>query len=62
MIYALIKDGEIKNIIVVNDLSFIGLIAHEWEFCKRIDNLDIIPQIGWKYSASENTYSPPEEN
>lgn len=62
MVYACIKDATIKNVIVVEDLSFIGLIAKDWESIKRIDNLEIVPQIGWTYSAQTDSYSRPESN
>lgn len=61
MIYACIKDAEIKNVIVVEDLSFVQLIASDWEYIKRIDNLSPTPQIGWSYNHSDNSYSPPAE-
>jgi hypothetical protein len=61
MIYALIRDSKVQNMIVVDDLSFISLIAHEWEFCKRVDNREQVPHIGWTYNAATDSFSPPTE-
>lgn len=56
MIYALIKDGIVKNRIVA-DSDFIALIADKWDFCIQVSGMDPEPQIGWLYDGS--TFSEP---
>lgn len=59
MIYAQIKDGEIKNIIVLDDRVYKPLLLEGFDYLKRIDNRDPIPMIGDLYDEESNTFSSP---
>ena len=58
MIYALINNGFVENVIVA-DSSFISLINSNWQHCVQIDSADPMPAIGWSYDGSN--FSPPVE-
>lgn len=49
MIYAQIKNEEVYNKILIDDESKIPLFAQGFDGCIRVDNLKIIPDIGWYY-------------
>lgn len=52
MVYALIKDGKVENMIVADE-AFISKIQAQWEHCVRVDNLDVQPSIGWDFDGSD---------
>jgi hypothetical protein len=56
MNYALIKDGVIKNIIVIDDPSVLELFK-DWDHCIRVDHLEVIPHIGWRYDEASQTFT-----
>jgi hypothetical protein len=56
MVYALIKDGVVKNTIVA-DADFIATIQDQWDYCIRIDQLDPQPSQLWLYDGE--TFTPP---
>jgi hypothetical protein len=58
MVYALIKNGVVENTIVA-DANFISLINSQWDNCIRIDELEIVPGIGWTHDGS--VFTNPEE-
>lgn len=58
IIYALISNGVVQNIIVA-DANFIAGISANWQHCVRIDQLDPVPGIGWSYDGA--TFTPPQE-
>lgn len=60
MLYAQIKDGEIKNIIVLDDRVYKPLLLEGFDYLKRIDNRDPIPMIGDLYDEESNTFSSPQ--
>ncbi len=57
MIYAQIRDGIVKNTIVVDETTPMNLFSQEFDYFLRIDNLSIIPGIGWNYDGDD--YIPP---
>lgn len=63
MVYAQIKDGIIKNTIVINDLAILDLFSGGFDHLIRVDDLNIIPGINWNYDGerfSPPVYSEPE--
>lgn len=65
MIFALIKNGVVQNVIVA-DQTFIDNKVSGYDHKIRIDNLDPIPGIEWEYDGSVFTnpnavVPPPEE-
>lgn len=58
MIYALIKNGIVVNVIVA-DPNFISLIQSKWDYCVRIDNLNPCPRIGDLYDGSQFAFQIP---
>jgi hypothetical protein len=67
--YAQILDGYVVNIIVLDDPTIINLFyvnpmgGPNFDFVNQIDNLSIVPQIGWSYAqaiypASDSYTSP----
>jgi hypothetical protein len=52
MIYALIKDGEVKNVIKA-EADFIAQIAEQWDLCVEVSELEERPSVGWKHENGE---------
>jgi hypothetical protein len=56
--YAQILDGFVANVIVLDDPSIINLFfinplgGPNFDYVNQIDNLSIIPQIGWSYTPA----------
>lgn len=48
MIYALIKNGKVRNVIEA-DPAFIVEIEKDWDAAPRVDNLEERPSIGWDF-------------
>lgn len=61
MVYAQIKNNEVKNTIVLNDDSLLPVFSQNWDHCIRIDELRPMPGIGWSYDGQEFAPPPPEE-
>lgn len=61
MIYAQILYGVVVNIIVLDDSTLVPQFTMGFDFCLEIDNLAIIPQIGWSYNAALNIFYPPSQ-
>lgn len=59
MVYAQIKDGIIKNTIVLDDMSLLNVFLDGFDYLLRVDDLDPQPSIGWSYDGSN--YAPPPE-
>lgn len=59
MVYAQISNGIVKNTIVLDDLSLLPLFSQGFERCIRVDNLDVVPSIGWSYDGEEFIAPPP---
>lgn len=57
MIYAQIKDGIVRNIILLNDAGLASHFAIGFDSCDRIDDIDPVPGIG--YTVSGGVYTPP---
>lgn len=55
--FAQIKDGTIRNIIACNSLQNAELISDPSYIVKRIDNLPVVPHIGWEYDEETDTFS-----
>jgi hypothetical protein len=70
MQYAQILAGFIVNIIVLDDPTIVDLFyvspfgGPNFDFVNQIDNLSIIPQIGWSYAPAiypgSDTYTSPD--
>ena len=64
MIYAQIKDGLVRNVIVLDDPSIVDLFyvspldGSRFDVVERIDHLTPVPQIGWEYQQGH--YVNPE--
>lgn len=54
MVYALVKDGVVKNTIVA-DSGFIATISGNWDYCVDITSLNPQPWQGWTYDGSTFT-------
>lgn len=52
MVYAQIKDGVVKNTIVLNDAALSSLFSPGFDYFLRIDNLSPVPRIGDLYNGS----------
>lgn len=52
MKYAQIKDGIIKNTIVLNDPTLEPLCSSGFDHLIRIDELKPMPGIGWTYDGT----------
>ena len=50
MIYALIKDGIVKNVIVA-EAAFIDVISNDWDYI--VDITDTEYGVGWTYNGEE---------
>lgn len=57
MIYAQIKNGIVRNLIVLDDDSLAHLFAEGYDLCIRVDQLDPQPCIFWSYDG-ENFSAP----
>jgi hypothetical protein len=51
MVYAQIKDGIIKNMIVLEDESIKHLFSEGFDHFVRVDELNPVPCIGWAYDG-----------
>jgi hypothetical protein len=61
MIYAQIKDGIVKNRIVVEDVSLdISIFAVGYDLCIRVDEMSPEPQVDWLYDSQTQTFTQPE--
>ncbi len=54
--YALIRNGVVRNVIVATG-DFIATILANWDAAIDISDLDPKPGIGWTYNGT--TFSPP---
>lgn len=57
MVYAQIKNGNVVNTIVADENTPLDLFARGFDYFIRIDEMDLVPSIGWTYNG-EN-FSPP---
>jgi hypothetical protein len=57
MIYAQIKDRQVKNTIDIQDITIVQLYLDGFDDIVRIDLLDPVPSIGWSYI--NGAFSPP---
>lgn len=55
MIYAQIKDGKVKNTIVLEDNTLVSVFTDGFDSCVRVDNLSPVPGIAWNYDGSNFT-------
>lgn len=62
MIYAQIKDGLVKNTIVVDEETPLNLFSVGFDYLLRIDNLSPVPGINWSYDGSSYSPPPPEQD
>lgn len=60
MVFAQIKDGIVKNIIVLDDLSLEDLFSEGFDFFIRIDEMEIQPGVHWIYDGIE--FMPPVDD
>ena len=58
MIYAQVKDGIVKNTIVLEDENLLLLFKDGFDQVVRIDQLSPKPGIGWSYDGT-NFSAPP---
>lgn len=58
MIFAQIKDGQVKNTIVLEDLNLVPLFKQGFDECIRVDEMNPTPSIGWSYVDRE--FIPPQ--
>lgn len=56
MIYAQIKNGSVKNIILLDNPLLETIFLEGFDYLVRIDNLNIIPSKDWNYDG--NNFSP----
>ena len=59
MNYAQIKNGQVENIIVLEDASLIGLFSEGYDYFIEVDGLDPMPRLGWGYDG--NNFIPTPE-
>jgi hypothetical protein len=59
MIYAQILNGIIVNIIQLDDSTLVSLFAQGYDSCLQIDNLTVVPNIGWYYDITSLSFYPP---
>lgn len=61
MLYAQIKNGKVANIIKLDDSNLVNTFTTNFDYCIRIDNLNIIPNINWLYDGNvfSNSYLVP---
>lgn len=52
MQYAQIKDGIVKNVILLDDAGLASHFAIGFDSCIRIDDVSPVPGIGWTYAGS----------
>lgn len=57
MIFAQILNGVVQNTIVLDDMKLASLFSQGFDHFVRIDNLELVPSIGWSYD--EENFSPP---
>lgn len=64
MIYAQIKDGKVKNTIVIDDVSLLHLFTEGFDYCLKIDDVEPQPGVGWGYDEGSDSYTlpPPPPN
>lgn len=71
MIWALVKDGKIENMIVADE-TFIPHISAQYSHCVNVTDVENKPHIGWNYDGTnfsdpnppapiEEPAPPPEE-
>jgi len=60
MTYAQILNGIIVNIIDLEDPTLVPIFSEGFDSCLEIDNLSIVPNIGWYYDVPSTAFYPPE--
>jgi len=55
MIYAQIKNEVVCNKIIIDDETKASLFAEGFDYCIRIDNLTVVPDIDWFYRNEQFT-------
>lgn len=61
MIYAQIKNGKVKNIVVVDEDSPIDALSAGYDYFLRTDNLDQVVGVNFSYDGQTFTPPPPPE-
>lgn len=59
MVYAQVKDGVVKNTLVLDDASIEHLFLVGFDYLIRVDILDPQPGPGWKYDGTN--FSPGDD-
>lgn len=57
--YALVKDGQVVNVIVVDDVGFLDVIRDDYDHIEPVDEHDPRPGMGWAYDGATFTAPPP---
>lgn len=63
MVYAQISDGEIKNVVKIDDITLLSRFSVGFQCMKRIDNIKVngsTPGIGWNADCDGNYSDDPE--
>lgn len=50
---ALIKDGIVRNIIVVDDHSFLNVIADQWDQWVDLTDVPLNVDVDWQYDGTQ---------
>lgn len=58
MIYALVKNDVIQNVIVA-DAAFVAMIAQDWDDVIQVDDSPGSPGVGWVRSGDGDSFEPP---
>jgi hypothetical protein len=58
MNYAQIKNGQVENIIVLEDDSLIAHFSDGFDYFVSVDGLDPMPRLGWSYDGTNFIPTP----
>lgn len=61
MVYAQVKDGIVSNTIVVDETTPLELFSKNFDHFLRIDDLEVVPGVGWGYEGGIFIAPPSEE-
>lgn len=59
MTFAQIKNGVVKNVITLDDITLQDLFAQGFDYFIRIDTLDPHPGVRWLYDAVADSFTAP---
>lgn len=60
MVYAQVSNSQVVNTVVVDETTPMDLLSRGFDALLRIDNLDVIPGIGWGYDGASFIAPPPQ--